>query len=200
MKSKSLTTTEERVTQSKRHTPVHPGEILLEEFLEPLGLSQNRLARKLGVPPQRISAIVRGQRDITMDTAIRLAKFFQTTPYFWLNLQSHYDLEMAEENKLLEQIEGEVKGTAPIADNGGVQGGSLTIPTYKEIQRETKKRFGFLPKTCWIAHTKEVMGLPVRNAPNRRGSERGVPCPPEKMGKIKEIISGFLTRKVESYD
>ena len=74
--------------------PVHPGEILLGEFLRPLDLSQNQLARNLSVPPRRINEIVLGKRSITADTALRLARYFQTTPQFWLNLQSHYALEI----------------------------------------------------------------------------------------------------------
>ena len=76
----------------KKLPPVHPGEILLEEYLKPLGISQNKLGCDLGVPAQRINEIVRGHRAITVDTALRLAKYFHTTPQFWLNLQTHYDL------------------------------------------------------------------------------------------------------------
>lgn len=94
---------------AKKLPPVHPGEILLEEFLKPLGISQNKLGRDLGVPAQRISDIVRGNRAITVDTALRLAKYFQTTPQFWLNLQMHYDLEMAKETRLLERINRDVR-------------------------------------------------------------------------------------------
>jgi addiction module HigA family antidote len=89
--------------------PVHPGEILLEEYLIPLGISQNKVGRDLGVPAQRINEIIRGKRAITVDTALRLAKYFSTTPQFWLNLQSHYDLEMAGETLLLERINQEVR-------------------------------------------------------------------------------------------
>jgi addiction module HigA family antidote len=71
---------------------IHPGEILLEEFMEPLGLSRNALARELLVPPNRISKIVKGERSITADTAHRLARYFNTTPEFWMNLQVEYDL------------------------------------------------------------------------------------------------------------
>ncbi len=74
--------------------PIHPGEILLTEFLEPLGISQYRAAKSLGVPQPRISAITRGERGITADTALRLARFFGTSEEFWMNLQSHYDLEV----------------------------------------------------------------------------------------------------------
>lgn len=87
--------------------PIHPGEILLEEFLKPLGISQNALARALRVPPDRINAIVQGKRSITADTALRLARALGTTPHFWLNLQAHYDLEIAREH-LESQIEREV--------------------------------------------------------------------------------------------
>jgi addiction module HigA family antidote len=93
----------------KKLPPVHPGEILLEEYLKPLGISQNKLGRDLGVPAQRINEIVRGQRSITVDTALRLARYFQTTPQFWLNLQSRYDLEMAQETRLVERITREVR-------------------------------------------------------------------------------------------
>jgi addiction module HigA family antidote len=94
---------------AKRLAPVHPGEILLEEFLKPLKISQNRLGRDLGVPAQRINEIIRGRRAITVDTALRLAKYFGTTPQFWLNLQAHYDLEMAVETRLVEKINREVR-------------------------------------------------------------------------------------------
>jgi len=77
--------------------PVHPGEVLLEEFLTPLGISQYRLAKDTGVPPRRINEIVLGKRAITADTALRLSRFFGTSEPFWLNLQTHYDLETAKE-------------------------------------------------------------------------------------------------------
>ena len=76
--------------------PIPPGEILLEEFMRPLALSQNKLARDLDVPIARINAIVHATRAITADTALRLAVYFGTTPQFWMNLQSHYDLKRAE--------------------------------------------------------------------------------------------------------
>jgi len=72
---------------------VHPGEILLEEFLLPMGLSQNRLANEIGVPPRRINEIVHGNRAVSADTAVRLAKYFGTTEAFWLGLQADYDIE-----------------------------------------------------------------------------------------------------------
>ena len=75
----------------------HPGEILLEEFLKPMALSQNRLAMELRVPTHRVNEIVHGRRSITADSALRLAKFFGTTPDFWLNLQKSYDLAAAQE-------------------------------------------------------------------------------------------------------
>lgn len=74
----------------------HPGEVLLEEYLKPLGLSANELARALGVPGNRISDIVRRRRDVTADTAIRLGRYFSVDPRFWINLQSAYDLSRAE--------------------------------------------------------------------------------------------------------
>ena len=87
--------------------PIHPGEVLLEEFLEPLGVTQHHLAVSIGVPPRRINEIVHGKRRITADTALRLARYFGTTDRFWLNLQTRYDLEL-EKDKLggaLEQIQ-----------------------------------------------------------------------------------------------
>jgi len=89
--------------------PVHPGEILLEEYLKPLGISQNKLGRDLNVPAQRINDIVRGQRAVTVDTALRLARYFHTTAQFWLNLQARYDLEIAQETRLVERVIKEVR-------------------------------------------------------------------------------------------
>lgn len=76
---------------------IHPGEILLEEFLKPLELSQYRLAKDISVPPRRINEIVHGQRSITADTSLRLARYFGTSERFWLNLQTRYDLEVEKE-------------------------------------------------------------------------------------------------------
>jgi addiction module HigA family antidote len=87
---------------------VHPGEILLEEFLRPLGLTQYRLAKGLSVPPRRINEIVHGTRAITADTALRLARFFGTSERFWLNLQTTYDLEL-ERDRLEGRLEREVQ-------------------------------------------------------------------------------------------
>jgi addiction module HigA family antidote len=87
--------------------PIHPGEILLEEFLEPLGISQYRLAKDISVPPRRINEIVHGIRAITADTALRLARYFGTSERFWLNLQVRYDLEI-EKDRLGSRLEKEV--------------------------------------------------------------------------------------------
>jgi len=83
--------------KTKRMLPIHPGETLREDFLNPLGLSASRLAIELRVPVTRVSDIVRGQRAITADTALRLARYFGTTPQFWMNLQANYDLEVAQD-------------------------------------------------------------------------------------------------------
>jgi addiction module HigA family antidote len=88
-------------------SPIHPGELLQEEFLEPLGLSQYRLAKDISVPPRRINEIVHGKRGISADTALRLARYFGTTDRFWLNLQSRYDLEL-EKDRLGARLESEV--------------------------------------------------------------------------------------------
>ncbi len=85
-------------TKSKLLNPIHPGEILAEEFMKPLALSINRLSRELNVPPNRIHAIVHGVRGITADTALRLGTYFGTTPETWLNLQTEYDLRVARRN------------------------------------------------------------------------------------------------------
>ena len=82
---------------TKKLAPVHPGEILQKEFLEPMGLSQNRLALALGVSARRINEIVLGKRGITADTALRLARYFKMSPQFWLGLQMDYELDVAED-------------------------------------------------------------------------------------------------------
>ena len=98
----------------KKLPPVHPGEVLLEEFLTPLGLSQYRLAKDTSVPPRRINEIVHGKRAVTADTALRLARFFGTTEHFWLNLQMGYDLEV-ERERLGDRLEREVVARAHTA-------------------------------------------------------------------------------------
>src|SRR6266852_3293081 len=85
--------------------PVYPGEILLEEFLRPLAVSQYRLAKEIGVPSRRVNEIVHGQRRISADTALRLARFFGTSERFWINLQSRYDLEV-EKDRLGDALDG----------------------------------------------------------------------------------------------
>ena len=87
---------------------ITPGEILAEDFLKPLGLSQYRLAKDISVPARRINEIVKGERAITADTALRLGRYFKMSAQFWLNLQSHYDLEMMED-RLGRRLEREVK-------------------------------------------------------------------------------------------
>jgi addiction module HigA family antidote len=86
---------------------IHPGEVLLEEFLVPMGLSQNRIAREIGVPPRRINEIVHGKRAVTADTALRLARYFGMSEAFWMGLQADYDLEEAR-NRLGKRLETEV--------------------------------------------------------------------------------------------
>ncbi|HRO24271.1 MAG TPA: HigA family addiction module antitoxin [Promineifilum sp.] len=93
-------------------SPVHPGEVLLEEFLIPMDLSQNRLALDIHVPARRINEIVQGKRRITTDTALRLARYFDMSPQFWLGLQLDYDLDVAED-ELSERIEREVRVYSP---------------------------------------------------------------------------------------
>jgi antitoxin HigA-1 len=87
--------------------PIHPGEVLMAEFLEPLRISQYRLAKDISVPPRRINEVVHGTRSITADTALRLSRYFGTSERFWLNLQSRYDLEV-EKDRLGERLDTEV--------------------------------------------------------------------------------------------
>jgi addiction module HigA family antidote len=92
---------------TKKLSPIHPGEILREEFLGPMGISQYRLAKDISVPPRRINEIVHGKRSITADTALRLGRFFGMSAQFWLNLQTRYDLEVTEdllEHRLDEEV------------------------------------------------------------------------------------------------
>jgi addiction module HigA family antidote len=93
---------------SKRKiSPIHPGEVLMEEFLKPMGISQYRLAKDISVPPRRINEIVHGDRCITADTALRLGRYFGVSPQFWLNLQSHFDLAQ-EEDRIGDRLSSEV--------------------------------------------------------------------------------------------
>lgn len=94
--------------RTKKLAPIHPGEILMEEFLKPLGISQYRLAKDINVPARRINEIVHGKRSITADTALRLSRYFNLSERFWLNLQARYDLEI-EKDKFKGRIESEVK-------------------------------------------------------------------------------------------
>ena len=93
--------------KTKKIAPIHPGEILMEEFLKPMAISQYRLAKDISVAPRRINEVVHGQRAISADTALRLGRYFAVSPQFWLNLQSHYDLATAEDrigNRLAEEV------------------------------------------------------------------------------------------------
>lgn len=92
---------------ARRLIPVHPGEVLHEEFLSPMGISQYRLAKDIGVPPRRINEIVHGSRAVSADTALRLARYFGTSERFWLNLQAQYDLDIASD-RVGDRIEREV--------------------------------------------------------------------------------------------
>lgn len=92
----------------KKLTPVHPGEILLEDFIKPLGISQYRISKDTNMPPRRINEIVHGKRAITANTALRLARYFGTTDRFWINLQTRYDLEIEKDRmgkKLINEVE-----------------------------------------------------------------------------------------------
>ncbi len=99
------------MSKAKKVAPIHPGEVLLEDFMKPTRTSINRLALELHVPVTRVAEIVKGQRAITADTALRLARHLGTTAAFWMNLQTAYDLDLAEDEKLT-QIEREVRPRA----------------------------------------------------------------------------------------
>lgn len=110
MKSKSRITTnkKEEPNFEEKMAPIHPGEVLYEDFLIPMGISQYLLAKDIGVDPRRINAIIHGKRAITADTALRLGRYFGIEPEFWMNLQSHYDLEI-HSDRLAGKLEQEVK-------------------------------------------------------------------------------------------
>lgn len=101
---KSATTTRGDEMSKKHLAPVHPGEILLEDLMKPLGLSQNQLAKELGIDAGRINQIVMGRRGITADTALRLGRYFGSSPEFWMNLQKRYELQVAQDRQA-EEIE-----------------------------------------------------------------------------------------------
>lgn len=96
---------------TQKLSPIHPGEVLLEEFLKPMGMSQSRLALDIGVHPRRINEIVLGKRSLTADTALRLARYFGNSPQFWLGLQMDYDLDVARD-LLGNRLDREVKSQA----------------------------------------------------------------------------------------
>ncbi len=93
----------------KLYAPIHPGEVLMEDFIEGFGITQNKLAVSIGVPPRRINEIVHGKRSITADTALRLGRYFGVDPQFWLNLQTRYELEVAED-----RVADQVAAIAPL--------------------------------------------------------------------------------------
>lgn len=97
---------------NEKLNPVHPGEVLLEEFLKPMNISQNRLALSIGVHPRRINEVVLGKRSITADTALRLGRFFGTTPQFWMGLQSDFELDRAMD-ELGSRLDREVRAITP---------------------------------------------------------------------------------------
>ena len=97
--------------RKKKISPIHPGEVLMEEFLKPMSISQYRLAKDISVPPRRINEIAHGQRCITANTALRLGRYFGVSPQFWLNLQSHFDLAL-EEDRIGDRLDQEVHALA----------------------------------------------------------------------------------------
>lgn len=136
MTSKSSTTTSSARRTSKKLEPVHPGEVLLEEFLKPMEISQHRLARSISVPPRRINEIVLHKRSVTADTALRLGRYFGTSEQFWLNLQTEYDLDV-ERDRLGDRLDAEVAVTREASSEG--QERSLRIsPRISAMRRSAK--------------------------------------------------------------
>jgi len=101
----------------KKMKPIHPGEVLMEEFLEPMGISQYRLAKDTSVPARRINEIVHGARAVTADTALRLGRYFGTSAQFWLNLQTHFDLEV-QQDKIGSRLDKEVHAFVAASNRG----------------------------------------------------------------------------------
>lgn len=97
------------MTTTDKFAPIHPGEVLMEDFIQGFGITQNKLAVSIGVPPRRINEIVHGKRAITADTALRLGKYFGTSAQFWLNLQTHYDLDVAQD-----RVAGQIEAITPL--------------------------------------------------------------------------------------
>jgi addiction module HigA family antidote len=97
------------LTTTDKLAPIHPGEVLMEDFIQGFGITQNKLAVSIGVPPRRINEIVHGKRAITADTALRLGKYFGTSAQFWLNLQTHYDLDVAQD-----RVAGQIEAITPL--------------------------------------------------------------------------------------
>lgn len=97
------------MTTTDKLAPIHPGEVLMEDFIQGFGITQNKLAVSIGVPPRRINEIVHGKRAITADTALRLGKYFGTSAQFWLNLQTHYDLDVAQD-----RVAGQIEAITPL--------------------------------------------------------------------------------------
>ena len=97
------------MTTTDKLAPIHPGEVLMEDFIQGFGITQNKLAVSIGVPPRRIHVIVHGKRAITADTALRLGKYFGTSAQFWLNLQTHYDLDIAQD-----RVAGQIEAITPL--------------------------------------------------------------------------------------
>lgn len=97
------------MTTTDKLAPIHPGEVLMEDFIQGFGITQNKLAVSIGVPPRRINEIVHGKRAITADTALRLGKYFGTSAQFWLNLQTHYDLDIAQD-----RVAGQIEAITPL--------------------------------------------------------------------------------------
>ena len=143
--------------------PVHPGEVLAEDFMAPRGLSANQLALALRVPANRLTEVIRGRRSISADTALRLARYFDTTPGLWMNLQSRYDLDVAQD-EAGKQIEREVAVAAGIGctpANGG--SGARTLRRWR-FRRGPWDRYSCCRLRRWRRHW--------RRRPTKRGSSR----------------------------
>lgn len=125
--------------------PIHPGEVLAEEFLGPLGVTQYRLAKDTSVPARRINEIVKGERSVSADTALRFAKYFGTSELFWLNLQARYDLEV-QKSRLGKRLDAEVHALRRQASSRRSERSSIVPPLKAQPSRAKTARSGFVRK------------------------------------------------------
>ena len=152
--------------KQKKLSPVHPGEVLLEEFLKPLAISQYRLAKDISVPPRRVNEIVLRKRSVSADTALRLSRFFGTSAEFWLNLQSQFDLDV-ESDRLDGRLEAEVVKFAPRVISSAVAEKMSALMTEEHLAARAKR----------ASRRKFEAALTKVPDVERNASDRGTPAP-----------------------